>query len=308
MNKNFIFFFVATIILILSIASLYIAPIINEKLGTGENPWKNLNCLIQSDNIDELKEDISSITDDQEKEHEEKYLKYLKRERDLCYRKKAMHGLEYSAFTLDVIIGFICSLLGFIHYLDEGKSFISKTGLIGLILGAIGFVITLVYLIYNILVYTSHSDVPKVDEKMAYANWDNSKNVYFCQFFKEDNYESIYAKYSELGQKQYNYNKELYQSHMYEDTEIGGCVYDRIDKCFRKDNFTGIEKYINNNGKDCNKIYMRPTWSNEYIDLNNRWLTTIILSAITILCNACLSFLGFLLFKNKEESGEVKVV
>ena len=61
-----------------------------------------------------------------------------------------MHGLEYSAFTLDVIEGFICSLLGLYHYLDEGKSFISKTGLIGLICGVIGLVITLVYFIYNI--------------------------------------------------------------------------------------------------------------------------------------------------------------
>ena len=308
MNKNFIFFFVAAIILILSIACLYVAPIINGKLGNGDSEWKNMNCLIKSDFIKQEEESIKLLTDDKEKEEEEKIIKYLKRDRDLCYRQKAMHGLEYSAFTLDVIVGFICSLLGLIHYLDEGKSFISKTGLIGLISGVIGFVITLVYFIYNILVYTSYSEFVKVDENMAYAKWDSSKNVYFCQFYKEDKKESIFAKYSELGKKQYNYNKKLYQSYMYEDSEIKNCAFDEYFKdCKEKNNFTGPIKYSNDPTKDCNKIYIKPEKFIYNLDLANRWLTTIILSAITILSNACLAFLGFTLFKNKEESGEVKL-
>ena len=125
MNKNFIFFFVAAIILILSITCLYVAPIINGKLGNGDFEWQNKNWLFKSDYIKHNEKSIKLITDEKEKELKEKLNKYFKRDRDLFYRQKAMHGLEYSAFTLDIIVGFICSLLGFIHYLDEGKSFIS---------------------------------------------------------------------------------------------------------------------------------------------------------------------------------------
>ena len=113
-----------------------------------------------------------------------------------------MYGLEYSAFTLDLTIGFICSLLGLLHYLEEGKAFIPKTGLIGLISGAIAFIISLIYLIYSILVYTK--DTPfriKTDENGVYAKWVSNKNDYICSFFEENNYYSPYATYNELGKK-----------------------------------------------------------------------------------------------------------
>ena len=303
MNNNFLFFFVGSIVLILSIAVLYVAPIIN---GFGSE-WKFLNCLGKSDEIDifEEKADIPSIKDNKEKKEIETELKKLKKRRDQCYRMKAMYGLEYSAFTINVIVGFICSLLGFIHYLDEGKPFIPKTGLIGLISGAIGFVITIFYLVYNILVYVSPSDVEKVDEKMAYAKWDSSKKVYLCNFYNENDRDSIYAKYNELGKKQYNYIKDLYLSYKYgEDSEIQDCSINETNPCITKNNFTG--PYYTRKGKECSQLYKKPEEENGYLDLNNRWLTTIILSAITIICNLCLAIFGFLLFKNKEESGEVK--
>ena len=306
MNKNFIFFLVSTIILILSMAILYVAPLIN---GYGYD-WKTLNCLKLSDNIEQLEEEISSITDDNLKKEEEKELKILKKERDLCNNKVAMYGLEYSAFIIDVIVGFICSLLGFIHYLDEGKSFIPKTGLIGLVSGGIGFVMTVIYFLFNLLVYTSPSQIIKVDENMAYAKWDSSKKVYFCNFYDEDDRNSIYATYSELGKKQYNYIKELYLSNEYdENSEIKNCIRNNMIDCSKKNNITGSFSYISKGSlKDCTQLYKEPEEFNINLDLNNRWLTTIILSIIIILCNVCLAIFGFLLFKNKEESGAVPVI
>lgn len=311
MNKNFIFFLVATIILLLSIVVLYVAPIVH---GYGDE-WKTLNCLILSDNIEKSEEnikDLPSNTDEKEKKDREKVLKRDKKRRDLCYRMKAMYGLEYSAFTINVVVGFICALLGFIHYLDEGKSFMPKTGLIGLFSGVIGFAITVVYFIYNILVYTSPSGEKKVDENMAFAKYDSSKKVYLCNFYDEDDLDSIYAKYSELGKKQYNYIKDLYIAHEYdEDSEIHGCRKndDLISYCNSNNNITGPFMYPSKGSqKECTQLYKIPEEKNVNMDINNRWLTTIILSAITIICNLCLALFGFLLFKNKEESGEVKVV
>ena len=309
MNKNFIFFLVATIILLLSIAVLYVAPIVHY----GDD-WKTLNCLIKSDDIEIFEEEIKALpsnTDEKEKKDREKVLKRNKKKRDLCYRMKAMYGLEYSAFTLNVVVGFICALLGFIHYLDEGKSFMPKTGLIGLFSGVIGFAITVVYFIYNILVYTSPSGEKKVDENMAFAKYDSSKKVYLCNFYDEDDLDSIYAKYSELGKKQYNYIKDLYIANKYdEDSEIRGCIKsDLISDCDSNNNITGPFMYTSKGSqKECTQLYKNPEEENVNMDINNRWLTTIILSAITIICNLCLALFGFLLFKNKEESGEVKVV
>ena len=57
MNNNFLFFFVGSIVLILSIAVLYVAPIIN---GFGSE-WKFLNCLGKSDEIDIFADTAASV-------------------------------------------------------------------------------------------------------------------------------------------------------------------------------------------------------------------------------------------------------
>ena len=58
-------------------------------------------------------------------------LKYGK-EWDLnsCKRRKGMHDMEYTAFIFDIVIGFVCGLLGLLHYFGLKKDFINKTGLI----------------------------------------------------------------------------------------------------------------------------------------------------------------------------------
>ena len=240
-------------------------------------------------------------------------MKSLKKQRDSCNRKKAMYGLEYSAFTIDIIIGFICSLLGLLHYLDEGKSFIPKTGLIGLISGAIAFIISLIYLIYSILVYSKDTNGNiKTDENRVFAKWDSTHGVYMCLFYEKDNEDSIYAKFNELGKKQYNYNKDLYIAYKYDSkSEIKNCIEENdyyIEECQTRNNLTitGPIKY-SDNSKDCNQLYITPEDNTQNSDINNRWLTTIILTVIIILCEIFLALFGFLLFKNKEEIEEVPV-
>jgi len=221
-----------------------------------------------------------------------------------------MYGLEYSAFIIDVVAGFICSILGLLHYTEsnnEIKAFAKKSGLIGLIFGAIGFVMTLVYLIYSVLVYTKDTDnVIKADENGVYANWNSANNVYICKFYKENDINSMKATYSEYGKKQYNYNKDSYITHKYSlDSERRGCSYDYSDQCNNQNNFT-LRTYprYGNDRKRCENIYIMPESGYENKDLNDRWLTTIILSAIIILCTICIALFGFLIFK--ENGGEAQ--
>ena len=74
------------------------------------------------------------MNDDQKKEE-----KKINR----CNRQHAMEGLEYTSLILNLVIGFICALLGYLNYMNLGN--IGKiSGLIGLGGGAVGFVLTLV--------------------------------------------------------------------------------------------------------------------------------------------------------------------
>ena len=68
---------------------------------------------------------------------------------NVCNRKKAVYGLEYSSLVLDAILGFLCLILGLLHYFDVGKPFEKVTGIIGLATGIIQFILTLVYVCYS---------------------------------------------------------------------------------------------------------------------------------------------------------------
>lgn len=302
MNKHFIFFACGTLIVVLSVAVFNTGPIINYKLGSD---WGKLNCQRLSDEYDQIKGESPEYTTQQKKRKDEE-LQFIKQQLNSCNRRKAMYGLEYSAFIIDIVAGFICSILGLLHYTEsnnEIKAFAKKTGLIGLIFGAIGFVMTLVYLIYSALVYTKDTgSVIKTDENGVYAKWNSANNVYICNFYKENDINSMKATYSEYGKKQYNYNKDSYKAYHYSaDSERRDCTHYSSVGCSNNNNFT-FSLYYDNNSKRCENIYIEPNKKYENKDLNDRWLTTIILSAIIILCTICIALFGFLIFK--EGGGE----
>ena len=194
MSKGFFFFCCACVILLFSILNLSIGPIVSRTVGTN---WVREDCKYYVDDYDDEKEK-RSIDDD-----EKKY--YYQWRIDHCQRKKAMHDMEYTSFIFDVVIGFVCGLLGLLHYFGLKPDFVSKTGLIGLGCGVVGFVLTFVYVILNGLVYTNYYDsvIYKRDGDGAFA--EKEGNAYKCIYFdKAANVYALYAKYSDLIQKQYN--------------------------------------------------------------------------------------------------------
>ena len=106
MNKTLIFLILATCTVIISVAIISIAPNINNVHGNSNN-WATQNCELISDHIKLLKGDITT----------------LKKMKNLCYRQKAMHNMEYATFIINIIIGFVCADLALIHYLGFGKDF-----------------------------------------------------------------------------------------------------------------------------------------------------------------------------------------
>ena len=118
--------------------------------------------------------------------------------------------LAYIVFDLNIIFGFICALLGFLHFINVGNMG-KYIGLIGLCAGAIGFVLTFVYVIYSGLVFNDIDENPamRIDSDGAHLEWNESKGRYTCIFYDKDDIYSIYLRFSDYGKKYLSYHKDL---------------------------------------------------------------------------------------------------
>jgi len=285
--------------MILSAINISIGPIVNKKVGTD---WGTANCEYWKDQYEEKKTTLSG--------KEIKYEEGWKKEE--CLRKKGMYNMEFTSFIFNICIGFSCGLLAFLHLLEAKKDFIPKTGLIGLICGVVGFVLSFVYVVYNGIVYTKYYEdvIYKRDSEGAFAVLNGDK--YICFYHDEPaNKHSIIAKFSDLIKKQYNYDKDLIAS--YKSPEIAVCKQDpRV--CLKGKEIL-VSTITPNSNPDpdpdnpvdtpCKYLYVNidpiTTFSNK--DLSDRFLTTLILSLIVCLANVGLIIFGISLFQKPEDAG-----
>ena len=274
MNKTIIFLFIATGILILSIIGTSVAPIINNTLGKfGE--WGKSNCRYYAD--------FAKYANDLDTKH--KYEKY----RNLCYRQNAMYGLEYASFIINLGIGFLCGQLALMHYFKMGASFEKYTGLIGLIGGAIGFILTLVYVCFSGYIFNNDAAFKKADGsysnaiKKLYPNGGEYKvpgQIYV--YTNDKSYDSEYIKYKELGDPQYNYNSKIFEAYQRENSGSQNCISSSL---------TGCEYY-----------YPQPYSDNKNKYLYDRWCLSLVFAVFITILNICLLIFGFLLFKSENGS------
>ena len=298
MNKTLIFFILSTIILALSIIVICISPIINnikiESQNWSFSNWRTLNCKYMEDR--ENSEDVA--LDDIQK---------FKKLKNLCYRKKAMHDLEFAALVIDLVLGFVCANFSLLHYLDIGKDFEKKTGIIGFVAGIIGSVLTLVYVSYSGYIFNNDIAFAEFDYKAdtysggitkLYSNGADYKfdGIQFITVYENDKRDfSQYAKFKDLGGKQYNYNSQFYKAYSKENT----C------KSPLNSHVRPASIYSSN----CQYFYTYdPFTSFENKDLYDRWLTTLILSVLIIACNIGLLIFGILIFLNGYNSNNSKKV
>ena len=316
MNKTLIFLCISCCLVIFSIIVICTGPIISGGIGSGG--WRNQNCQRFSDRHKDVDEK-NRVTGDLKDE----LLKYLKEGQHLCEREKAMYGLEYASLIFDLFFGVLCSLLSLLHYFGKGNYFEKVTGIIGLACGIIGFVLTLIYIIYSGYIFTndgpgkdyddyfsslpaassspiSHFDnsaIIKLDKERAFAELDGSK--YKCLYYDADDEDSFYAKYSDLGKKQYNYHKDF----KYPSSEFSNCILTSpLGECKNPRTI----KVLN-----CNKLYFNLNGNNGeiyYKYMYDKWVTSIIFGCFIFVLNLGLAGFGFLLFTQTEgSSGHVAV-
>ena len=281
MGKGLFFFCCSCCILILTIINFSIGPIVSL---SETSSWGVANCAQLKDIYEQDKDDGVEGDD----------LKYgSKWNYDECIRMKGMHDMEYTSFIFDIVIGFVCGLLGLLHLFDLKKDFVATTGLISLVCGGVGFVLTFVYVIFNGLIFTNMDTGLKRDGDNAYAEKDENTNSFKCLYYDDKNPHKTYAKISDLNKKQYNYNKDLYlKLHNGDCTDTSPTYY-----CTSREYSGTIPTSILSVDSKCKFLYYRPETEITNKDVFNRMLTALILSLIVCLANIGLALFGFLLFR-----------
>ena len=273
MNKTVIFLFIAIGILILSIISVSVSPIINNTLGMfGE--WGKSNCQYYADK--------AKYAEDLDTKHKNE------KNRNLCYRQNAMYSLEYASFIIDLGIGFLCGQLALMHYFKMGSSFEKYTGLIGLIGGGIGFILTLVYVCFSGYIFNNDAAFKTVDGSTSnciiklYPNGGEYKREGTVYVYTNDkSYDSQYIKYKELGDPQYNYNSKIFEAYQRESIlHSPNCV---------------TSSSLSSN---CEYYYPSPYSDSQNKYLYDRWCLSLVFAVFITVLNICLLILGFLLFKD----------
>ena len=330
MNKGLIFLCLACGILALTIITICVGPAITGVFGVGD--WGNQNCQIYADSH-KYTEDDKDLT----KDEKDKILEYLDKGKHLCERQKAMYGLEYAALISDLVFGFSCTLLSLLHFFGVGKSFEKITGLIGLISGVIGFILTLIYIIYSGYIFThdnedldydsepsasnlnpySYDATPKLDKNREIAKWNADKKVYECLYYDKDDYGSLYPKYKDLGKKQYNYHKDF--SFPDENSKYGSCQFTEyirvLQQAFdpshnsdysyktKQELCSTFLTFSGHQLDDCTDLFYdgNNDISNKY--QYDKWVASIIFGCFIILLDLGLAVFGFLMFKESDSSG-----
>ena len=272
MNKVLIFLILSITIVAFSVISISSGPIINKSI-TSSSSWAYDNC--------------QKHADDEEKATDLNNRYKFHREKTLCQRRKAMYGLEYASFIFDVICGFVCALLSFLRYLNVGKGTEKNTGLVGLITGVVGFVLTFAYFVYSAYIFTN--DKADGNIKKLFPNGatykivgESSDQKLITSYENDKNDDSQFIKYYELGQKQYNYDSDITK------------VYGTSTKCvFNSDTDSPTPN------PQCEYLY--DTYNSPENGIGNKylydkWVNTLIFSFVISVCNIGLLIFGLLLF------------
>jgi hypothetical protein len=309
MNKTLIFLIISIALLVLSAIVICIAPLINNievkntymggTFSWKPSSWKNINCAIFAD---KLNFDNIAVDDIQK----------MRKLKNLCYRQKAMYGLEHSAFIINAILSFVCAYLALLHYLNVGKDFEKKTGLIGLISGVVGFILTLLYVCYSGYIFNNdiaygilntasqNLETPRSLIKLypngAKYKLVGGKYILLAETENGDNVE--YVKYKDLGKKQYNYDSKFYEKYI-ENVPTSSAS----SECNINYDFSDVANVQTTTpGETCDYLYYTPTSSVENKYIYDIWLTSLILGVFIFICDIALGIFGFLLFMQKGEA------
>ena len=301
--KKLLYFCMAGGILLFSIIVVNISPSIS--LGFN-NSSESCSYYADKYEYDDKKDLVKDYGND--KERKDKRLYEDKKQKTRCERGKAMTGLEYAALNINIVCGFVCTLLGFIYYFNITD--VRKIAcFVGLGTGIVGFVLTLVYVIESGLVFNDNdgSSELRMDSDGAVMEYNSKAGRYKCIYYKKEKYDSIYRRYSDYGNKYLNYYKDVrpeeknykFQQCTIDSLMLSSLSYERC-KSFDEDNNLNSGKliYTDDQGQkkgECDKLGLAEIYENNaHKRIYDHWLTTIIFCCFIFLLDIGLAIFAFL--------------
>ena len=241
--KKLIFLCIAVAVVIFSVIVLNISPVIHDINFDYYESCKQYSDKYKYNKGKKAVDLVGEENEDKKKE----YLDLLKEGENKCKKNKAMIGLEYASLNINIVFGFTSVILGLQYYLGVGNNLGKIVGLIGLVAGVIGFVLTFIYVIYSGIIFNNdvvgksfeygseYSNAkPKIDSDGAFLEWNEDKKRYVCIFYNKDNKDSLFLKYSDYGNKYLSYSTDIayaydkkkfeYQEKDFLNFESGGCI------------------------------------------------------------------------------------
>ena len=318
MNYGRFFLISSCVILLLSFINISLAPIINKKI---KEDWGLANCEKLSDDLeDEIKKNPWSIS---LMEH-----KFGEFQISACKYQKAMYNMEYTSSIFNIVIGFICVVLG-AYWIQDSK--IPKTNFIAMGAGLVGFILTFIYIILNGIVFTQYgniySDTGKIeylfkrDEDGAFAEYEEDKGFKCFYFGGIGEFIPLFAKYSDYIKSQYNYNKQLNDTFYKEkNLEKEGCTFNSsnlnfLTKCmmqkYIKDKITYPDANDPEVKHNCTKLYYNEKiyYDNDFnrYNIGVRFLMSLLLNIFMLPCYCAMIFFAFSLSKDASDYTRIKV-
>ncbi len=145
-----------------------------------------------------------------------------------------------------------------------------------------------------------YQKIIKLDKEGAFAK--KIRNKYICLYYKSNNKDSIYAKYSDLGSNQYNYEKKRHYPE--DNSKYSGCeVSYEVYKDYEIQAYINETSFMTTIPSKCDYLYLMDKangFGNKY--LFDMWKTTLIFTCFISFCSIGLAIVGFLLFKNSDDS------
>ena len=313
MNYGKFYLISSCVVLLLSFINISLAPIINKKIGQN---WGLENCEKYADDLtDILKKQYIKIP----------LVIYQLSELKvtICKNQKVLYNMEYTSSILNIVIGFVCVLLG-AYWVQDSK--IPKTNFIAMGCGIVGFILTFIYLIFNGIVFTQYGDFDfdslddnlllKRDSDGAIAEYEKERG-YKCLFFsKTGEIKSMLPKFSDFMKSQYNYNKELRDSFKPEkNQEKAECklkeddMYLCVVQEYIKEKYTFIPNGTETKN-NCTKIYYDNDlyYNNDFnrYNIGVRFLMSFLLNIFLLPCYCALIFFAFMLSKDASDYTRIK--
>jgi len=305
MNSNKYFFICSCVLFAFSLLNYSLGPVINGKVDW---VWSSQNCgKISDDLIEDQRKPQYSMTMETYKD----YLFKISR----CKNQVAMHCMEHISFIFNIAVSFICALLAIYIFQDKP---IPKSNFIGMACGIIGFVLTLIYVILNGIVYTNYyddKDLLKMKSDGSVLEYEENKG-FKCYFYSDvGDKKAFIAKYSDYVKSQYNYDKALIDSYENEDkqrcsisTSSSSQYFYDLETCSKRGylTFSGNYELI---AEYCKKVYLkRDVLKKNYknYNLGVRFLTVLLFSIFMLPCYCALVFFALKLSSNSSDYQPVK--